>query len=481
MPERSPESGNNESPAQRGIFPSRREVLRQLFIAATGSILAQPRSADAGQAENKEILTSVKVRIAVQHPEAHTKPLGVDMNLGSKDDTLPARSEILQPTTPVDLDFPALKTTTIDIQGSSFRIIVDGVSTPPQASPYPITPKPGQRIEILVEDPIDSSEPDPTKPLVSDIVDVNKPNADITIEAPGTYYLPYTIEIFDAAGKSFRVLQSLDGKIPKDTGPLPAGDYFVQVRPKTQHYPVTSRLSVGEEPAAKGTRRANLRRTPEGVKPMLVPVRLKNGQTLKITVEEGIESYNQKMTHFEGVPVDIIFNTPYLFMNNPFPDDIRTGGRKAFEPNENDKIPNTILAYMELGSEGLAQGLAKSVAAGIMEDKGKPAQGIRTEYRWNHVTFSFALGPDGLVPKEYTQMTQENLETALTPVLHDAIEEVMRKPYRVVNAIDIHQRAATGFESSAVPIDTPVHYSKLDAIRDYGKKYAEIAEETQKK
>lgn len=381
-----------------------------------------------------------------------------------------------------------------------FVVTVNDAQSRPQASPVAITPQPRDTISIRVLEPIHTDKADAYDDEGGRLTNLfylnphaevaEMPTWSITRNTSDQKPLPFFVDIYRQMPGTFErklvhSVKSHDGNsvpLTMDQSQLEPGIYFVSVQPSLRHYPLAARLGLSynnpddnlASERMQSVRRSNLYRTGTGAAERtdvnLVPVELRSGEHLNVVVEEETESYNQRMFTIgdknDSVAANVIFNTPYLSMN--------IGPHDKFSPSENERFPNALFAYRALGAKGLARSLAEKIVRQIDDfktqqknyeenrvdktERPKPP----TQVRWNHVTFMFAMQPNGDLPKAILALDVHTL----TPILQESIEIIMDKPHRNSDSLEI-------FENLDIPPPESklIHLSKRQCVENYFNTY----------
>ncbi len=444
--------------------------------ATTPVANAQPK--EPRPPEAREDKKPVEIKLTVDGERKRHNEVQIHVNLGGKSQQAlnfdPSKADAMPPQLVL---MPG--THSIDVQSrkqgtaSTFRVVIDGKISTSQSAPFPLTIKGNEKVSVIVEEPVGNQK----EPVKLDDGEQPGKKCPVAIKQPGKYYLPYNVDIYKG-GAVLHSIASKDGKVPEVPADLEPGTYRVHIRPPSQHYPQDGRVSVvAGDKRADGFRQANLARTAKGVEPGMTEVVVKAGQTLEISVDEPTESYNQVMRTFKDVPVNVVFTNPYLASNN--------GPGAAFSPNAEDKFPNTILAIMEeggwkqgadlnkvieTGSGKIAGDLSKRIAKNVIANKDR--KNSANEFRYNHVVFIFGRDKDGLAPRAFTDLGEEKLAQELAVIIKAGMIEVMAKPHRTSDAMGIQGQANADAEINPRKKDVvPRHYTKADAITEYGPAY----------
>lgn len=412
------------------------------------------------------------IRVTLEHPSAHAQPVDVQVDLGQPD----GRTVRLTPQEgSIDILVPAGQHK-IDVRPinpangrPTFQVLEGGtVRTQPQASPYLVTVPNTGYVQVFVNDPL------ATGPIPPVSLPNGGPGANVTItvtNGPGSPFFPYQVQIFDAStNQQVKLYESQpNGQAPviaAGNETIPPGNYKVRVRPVRLHYPTPWSLQIlggGQaSPVVRSTNHDD------------IPVNVIAGQTIAITAEPGIESYNQDSVSLNGVDLLLIFNRPYLHFQNE-----RLSPVPTLAPDE--ATPNNLLEHMSPGATAIVRDLSTTAAIGIIAQAGQANP--TWEFRSHHVTLLISRNAQGDIPVTLTSMTEMELTTALQGALQQAYDNVMSKPYRTSDAMSIHalmrieevpfmnQADRAIYEPRVRPAGEEVHMNKLDAIALFGTFY----------
>lgn len=163
-------------------------------------------------------------------------------------------------------------------------------------------------------------------------------------------------------------------------------------------------------------------------------VLLQPGQRLVVTIHRPYESYNSKFCTFKGIACGINFPRPYWFQDV----------EKKWEGTED--YPNSLFFLCDTDKWGPRKTLAELTRHVIAERTRKAAP--HGDYRCKcHVSFIFALNPDGSVPKALLDATEKELNEAITQAYDQWLKE---KCYRTFPADAVAQLKKAGY----LPADT---------------------------
>ena len=462
--------------------------------------------------KDKKLEKSKRSSVSIDY--AHTDTVPVVVNINQSASSQSKQSINYSQIQNGKLTLSANSRNTIDILPtkpdfkSPFIVIVNGTPSHPQASPVSLTPKATDTVEIKVLEPICTDNAASGDQLSLDTVSEANQDVSWKISQKESFHFPFSVTIYpwNKDPKKAVRIESKDGKtvaLSKEQSTLIPGLYFVSVQPSLRHFPVAFRLQISSTSSkdgiprtdvALGMRYSNLYRYTEDKKEKvginLIPVKLKEGQQLNVIVEEETESYNQRMfTIGEGgnqVPANVIFNTPYLSMN--------IGTNDTYVPSATERFPNALFAYKALNANGLAKELAEQVVSGLTAYKNalkeyriqmneyekiqpKPQTAptpptAPVQFRWNHVTFMYAMKSNGDVPDAILNLDT----TSLTTHLEESIEIIMNKPYRNSDALEILDDLKL-----QQPENELIHLSKQECVKKYFETYKARWEEKKKR
>ncbi len=455
--------------------------------------------------KDKKLEKSKRSSVSIDY--AHTDTVPVVVNINQSESSQSKQSINYSQIQNGKLTLSANSRNTIDILPTKpnfkcpFIVTVNGTPSHPQASPVSLTPKATDTVKIKVLEPICTDNAAAFNELTLDAESIEHPEVLWTITQKESFHFPFSVTIYSWNEDSKKAvpiqrIESKDGKtvaLSKEQSTLIPGLYFVSVQPSLRHFPVAFRLQISSTSSkdgiprtdvALGMRYSNLYRYTEDKEEKvginLIPVKLKEGQQLNVIVEEETESYNQRMfTIGEGdnqVPANVIFNTPYLSMN--------IGTNDTYVPSATERFPNALFAYKALEANGLAKELAEQVVSGLTAYKNalKEYRNQMNEYekiqpnphppptpptapvqfRWNHVTFMYAMKSNGDVPDAILNLDT----TSLTTHLEESIEIIMNKPYRNSDALEILDDLEIKH-----PQNNLLHITKNECLSQFYKKY----------
>lgn len=338
-----------------------------------------------------------------------------------------------------------------------FRVIRHGVESPLQASPAVIEAGGSNPSVLVLTEPVLIKQPVLT--LDPEDAEVDAPSSIRLVHETGQWNFPFAVDIRNESGEIVWTVTSVDGHIPSELPALQPGSYSLVCRPIRQHYPLTfsAALSAKEKSAKSGL----------SVNQFAIPVNVNPGQTLTVSIGEGIESYNQIWKKVLGTNAMVVANTPYLHMNNE-PE------KPLFVPTETEPHPNAALSVFRLGADQVAKDMARVITAGILEDRQKnfdPQSLPRNDYRVHHFTFYFCPSKDGALTEKMMTMSPDDMEREIAAACKEMIEGIMEKPHRYTDANGIHTIAGNhGFGTG----QGPLHIDKDSVLELYGKQYDEL-------